>query len=90
MISVSGYRFRLEELSLVEVKEFVSKFVGFTNADRVAVGMDTRDGSGVLKDYVEAILLSLKVDVVDFGVIPTPALFREVRTGFKAGLMMPT
>jgi len=88
LISVSGYRFRLEELSLEEVEEFVSKFVGFTKADRVAVGMDTRDGSGVLKDYVEAILLSLKVDVVDFGVIPTPALFREVRTGFKAGLMI--
>lgn len=88
MISVSGYRFRLKELSLGDIEGFASKFASFTSASKVAVGMDTRASSPMLKDYIEAILLSLGVDVMDYGVLPTPALFREVRDGIEAGLII--
>ena len=54
----------------------------------VAVGGDTRTSSVMLMEAVKAGLLSSGCDVVDLGILPTPALQYAVRKYYDGGVMI--
>jgi len=56
---------------------------------KIGVGADTRVSGEMIKAALTAGLTSLGLDVVDFGVVPTPALAYLTRTrGFGMGIMI--
>ncbi len=55
----------------------------------VCIGTDTRVSRDVIKDVITTGLLSCGVNVVDLGILPTPALALLTReSGFAAGIMV--
>ncbi|MFC1927434.1 phosphoglucosamine mutase, partial [Chloroflexota bacterium] len=55
----------------------------------VCIATDTRVSRDVIKDSVTTGLLSCAVNVVDLGILPTPALALLTReSGFAAGIMV--
>ncbi len=61
---------------------------GSMRKGRIAVGRDTRTSGPALSSAVAAGLLSTGCDVVDCGVLPTPALQFLVRERFDGGVMI--
>ncbi|HXZ94421.1 MAG TPA: phosphoglucosamine mutase [Dehalococcoidia bacterium] len=58
-------------------------------ASTVCIATDTRTSRDVIKEAVTAGLLSCGVNVVDLGILPTPALALLTReSGFAAGIMV--
>jgi phosphomannomutase/phosphoglucomutase len=55
---------------------------------RIAVGRDTRTSGPALASAVKAGILACGSDVIDMGVLPTPALQYLVRNHFDAGAMI--
>lgn len=55
---------------------------------KIAVGMDTRTSGPSLKSALKAGLLSGGCDVVDLGILPTPALQYIVKNHFDAGAVI--
>ncbi|ADN36620.1 phosphoglucomutase/phosphomannomutase alpha/beta/alpha domain I [Methanolacinia petrolearia DSM 11571] len=55
---------------------------------KIAVGMDTRTSGPSLKSAIKAGLLAGGCDVVDLGILPTPALQYIVKLHFDAGAMI--
>ncbi len=71
--------------------EFASRLAacyGSLVKGKIAVGGDTRTTSRMLMDAVKAGLLSSGCDVVDLGIIPTPALQFAVRNYYNGGVMI--
>lgn len=66
------------------------RFAGFLGGRRVAVGMDPRESSVVLKKAAVSGLLYGGSAVVDMGVVTTPEIFRHVRREGLAGGVMIT
>ena len=62
--------------------------LGSMRRGRIAVGRDTRTSGPALAAALEAGILSTGCDVVDLGVLPTPALQYIVRGRFVAGAMV--
>jgi phosphoglucosamine mutase len=59
------------------------------SASTVCIATDTRISRDVIKEAVTAGLLSCNINVVDFGILPTPALALLTRElGFVAGIMV--
>ncbi|MGB6874146.1 MAG: phosphoglucosamine mutase [Dehalococcoidia bacterium] len=58
-------------------------------ASRVCIATDTRISRDVIKEAVNSSLLSCGINVVDLGILPTPALALLTReSGFAAGIMV--
>jgi len=58
-------------------------------ASRVCIATDTRISRDMIKEAVTAGLLSCSINVVDLGILPTPALALLTReSGFAAGVMV--
>ncbi len=58
-------------------------------ASTVCIATDTRISRDVIKGAVTAGLISCSINIVDFGVLPTPALALLTReSGFAAGIMV--
>ena len=71
--------------------EFASKLAaayGTVVKGKVAVGGDTRTSTGMIKHAVTAGLLSSGCEVIDLGVLPTPALQFAVRNYYDGGVMI--
>ena len=71
--------------------EFASRLAacyGSLVKGKVAVGGDTRTTSRMLMDAVKAGLLSSGCDVVDLGILPTPAVQFAVRNYYDGGVMI--
>lgn len=71
--------------------EFASRLAacyGSLIKGKVAVGGDTRTTSRMLMDAVKAGLLSAGCDVVDLGILPTPAVQFAVRNYYDGGVMI--
>lgn len=71
--------------------EFASKIAasyGTLVKGRVAVGGDTRTSTEMIKHAVISGLLSSGCDVVDLGILPTPALQFAVRNYYDGGIMI--
>lgn len=66
----------------------IGKALGTMRKGRIAVGRDTRTSGETLACAVSAGLMATGCDVVDCGVLPTPALQYIVRDRFAAGAMI--
>ena len=62
--------------------------LGSMRPGTIAVGRDTRTSGPALASALKAGLLSSGCDVVDLGVLPTPALQYLVRDHFDAGAVV--
>lgn len=87
--SVSGIRGILnEEVSLTELARFASNFAGSTGSNEVLMARDTRSTGPAIARAVAAAVMSLGANVADYGVISTPALFRESLTRHRPGIII--
>ena len=71
--------------------EFASKIgasYGTVVQGTVAIGGDTRTSTPMLKHAITAGLLSSGCDVVDLGILPTPAIQYAVRNYYDAGIII--
>ena len=71
--------------------EFASKMgasYGTVVQGTVAIGGDTRTSTPMLKHAITAGLLSSGCDVVDLGILPTPAIQYAVRNYYDAGIII--
>jgi phosphomannomutase/phosphoglucomutase len=62
--------------------------LGSMRKGRIAVGRDTRTSGPALANALKAGIMATGSDVVDLGILPTPALQYIVRGGFVAGAMI--
>ena len=87
--SVSGIRGRLNsDVALSDYARFASNFVGAAGGKEVLVGRDTRSTGPVMLRAVASAVLSRGVNVTDYGIISTPALFRESLTKERPAIMI--
>lgn len=66
----------------------IGQSLGSLRKGRIAVGRDTRTSGDMFVKALKAGLMSVGCDVVDCGVLPTPALQYIVRGEFAAGAMI--
>lgn len=66
----------------------IGKALGTMRPGRIAVGMDTRTSGPALANALKAGLLAMGCDVVDCGILPTPALQYIVKEHFDGGAMI--
>jgi len=90
ILSVSGFRgiigYDLNPAELVSISRSFGDFIGNGSC---AIGRDTRNSSVMVSRAVTAGLLDASCDILDFGTLSTPALFREVaRRNLDGGLMI--
>ena len=90
LFGTNGIRGVVGKDMTVDLALRVGKAVGsFVSPGPVAVGRDTRTSGPMLRDAVVAGLLATGHDVVDAGVLPTPALQYFVHTGrFSGGVVI--
>ena len=62
-----------------DMAEYARRFVRLLGAGELLVGRDTRSTGPVASRVVTSAILGMGADVVDYGVISTPAIFRESR-----------
>ena len=66
----------------------IGKALGTMRPGRLAVGRDTRTSGPVLVNALKAGLLATGCDVVDCGILPTPALQYIIKEHFDGGAMI--
>jgi phosphomannomutase/phosphoglucomutase len=66
----------------------IGEALGTMRPGRIAVGMDTRTSGPTLSDALKAGLLATGCDVVDCGILPTPALQYVVKEHYDGGAMI--
>lgn len=71
-----------------ELVLFIGEAFGTMRKGRIGVGRDTRTSGDTLVKAVKAGLLATGCDVVDCGILPTPALQYLVREQFDGGVMI--
>jgi phosphomannomutase len=87
--SVSGIRgVPNHDMMIAQVAGFADKFASTTGSDAYLVGRDTRRTGDVMRRAVLAALLSRGATVYDYGVITTPAIFRESRLSGMPAVMI--
>lgn len=87
--SLSGIRgiFNVD-LSLEDVTRFAGNFARIAGSDRILIARDTRSTGPVIGRAVAAAAMSRGLRVLDYGVISTPALFRESRVSGRPAIMV--
>jgi phosphomannomutase len=87
--SLSGIRGILnEDLSLAEVTNFVTNFARATGSSAFLMARDSRSTGPLISRAAAAGVMSLGATVFDYGIISTPALFRESRTRMLPAVMV--
>lgn len=76
------------DLLPADVVSYVQGFASVAVTPEVLVGRDTRHTGEVIQRLVESALLDQGRGVVDYGVISTPALFRESRVSGRAAVIV--
>lgn len=71
-----------------ELVMVIGQSLGSMRKGRIAVGRDTRTSGEMFVRALKAGLLSVGCDVVDCGILPTPALQYIVKEEFSAGAMI--
>jgi len=86
--SISGIRGIFgDDLTLKDILRFCGNFAPLIKSKKCAVGNDTRPSGGIVRDAAIAALLGGGIDVYNFGMVPTPVVFREARR-YGAGLII--
>ena len=86
--SISGIRGIVgEDLKLDDVLRFCRNFAPVIKSKKCAIGNDTRPSNNMIRMIATAALLEQGVDVYNFGMVPTPVMFREARK-YGAGLII--
>ncbi len=87
--SLSGIRGILNvDLTLEDVAHFAGNFVRKAGSGEVLIARDTRSTGPAISAAVAAAAMSKGVKVLDYGVISTPALFRESRVSGRPAVMV--
>jgi len=87
--SLSGIRGVLNgDLSLAEVSKFATNFGKATGSREFLLARDSRSTGPAMSRAVAAGLSSLGATVLDYGIISTPALFRESRSKQRPAVMV--
>lgn len=87
--SVSGIRGVLNrDMSLVDVVRFAGNFARMTDSKEVLLARDTRRSGPAISKAVTGAIVGRGIAVLDFGVISTPALFRESLTRGRPAMMV--
>ncbi|MGD1054871.1 MAG: hypothetical protein ABR867_02175 [Nitrososphaerales archaeon] len=87
--SLSGIRgiFNVD-LTLEDVAHFVGNFARTEGQNEILIARDTRSTGPAISRAVAAAAMSRGVNVLDCGVISTPALFRESRVSGRPAVMV--
>lgn len=91
LFGTSGIRGVVNQDLSLDLCHRVALAIGTTlpESSTVCIGTDTRTSRGVVKDAIVTGLLSCGMNVVDMGVLPTPAVALLTREGnFAAGVMV--
>jgi phosphomannomutase len=87
-ISISGIRGIFgNDFTQKDVLKFCNSFVTLVKSKKCVIGRDTRPSSHIVKETAAAALMQCGIDVFDFGVVPTPIVFREARK-YGAGIVV--
>jgi len=87
--STSGIRGILnQDLLLTDLARYVGNFASLTKANEILLARDTRSTGDIIRRTLLSALLAKGADVVDYGVISTPALFRESLTSGRPAVMI--
>jgi phosphomannomutase len=87
--SLSGIRGILnKDITLADVSRYAGNFAKVAGSREVLMARDTRSTGPALSRAVAAGMMSYGKTVVDYGIISTPALFRESRVSGKPGVMV--
>jgi len=87
--SVSGIRGVLnEDVSLEDIARFASNFAGMVGSGEILIARDTRSTGPAIARTVASALMSRGVNVIDYGVVSTPALFRESLVRRRPGIVI--
>jgi len=87
--SLSGIRGILNvDLTLEDVARFVGNFARTAGSDEILIARDTRSTGPAISRAVAAAVMSRGVKVLDYGVISTPALFRESQVRGRPAVMV--
>jgi phosphomannomutase len=87
--SLSGIRGILnEDLALKDVVHFAGNFAGETGSEKILIARDTRSTGPAISMAVASAAMSRGLKVLDYGVISTPALFRESRVSGRPAVMV--
>jgi len=87
--SVSGVRGILNaDMTLEDMARFADNFGRIANSPEVLLARDTRKTGPAISRAVAGALVGRGVRVVDFGVVSTPALFRESLTRTRPAVMV--
>lgn len=89
LFGTNGVRGVVNEEMTATLALDIGRAIGGFMGGRVAIATDTRTSADMLKTAVSAGLMSVGVEVMDLGVLPTPALQYYVRnSGVKGGVMI--
>ncbi|MDN7025418.1 phosphoglucosamine mutase [Methanoculleus sp. FWC-SCC1] len=88
LFGTNGVRGVVGETMTPELVLGIGAALGTVRRGRIAVGRDTRTSGEALAHAVKAGLLMVGCDVVDLGVLPTPALQYVVRRHFDGGAVI--
>ncbi len=91
LFGTSGIRGVVNQDLTVDICREVAQAVGTTLSPgaTVCIGTDTRATREIIKDAVVSGLCSSGIDVIDFGIVPTPVLaFLTRDMGFDTGVMI--
>ncbi len=89
IVSVSGIRGIFnQDLVLTDVVRFTGNFASLMQSKTFLMGRDTRHTGDIVSKTVASALLASGAKVVDFGIVSTPALFRESRKQDAPAIMI--
>ena len=90
MFGTNGVRGIANDSLSCELALRMGKSIGTVLGPTVALAYDTRTSSRMIRDAVRAGLVSVGADVIDLGMIPTPALqhYVKMRPGITGGVMI--
>ncbi len=80
LFGINGVRGTANRDLTPDVALQIGKAVGMTYGRRIAVATDSRDSADMLRSAVSAGMMAVGTDVVDLGMLPTPALQHYVAT----------
>ncbi len=89
LFGTNGVRGVVNEFMSAELALEVGKAIGSFMGGKVALAVDSRTSAAMLRSAVSAGLMATGIEVLDLGLLPTPALQYYVKhSGVKGGVMI--